>query len=363
MAAVDALMATLASEKAALSADNSNAQAKLDSITAGLIDDLTNSRQQIEAGLGDWQDVQEREDEAARERDQVALITQKNECWKELSWIIRQTHAGYKVGHGQISGGHEHGYSAGPVFGYIKAYAQVADKFKSDFHPHNEPHGFGKEGLDDGYDPYGYGDFGYGYGHAQTQYKEIQEKLRVMDAALVSIVEKNEKRLADSEAALAVTQEVAWTRFSDALDAKWDQLSAAIDAQNAAWEKTVDSRTATVTKALDTAKTTIYAAKEAMVAALDASEKEIRWAITSVYNYDTQDSLNVALTAARAEMDAICEARIESLRKTLDDVRSTWAICVERETDSLAANTAEELQRCETAKTRNTGALDAFKQA
>lgn len=54
MAAVDTLMATLASEKAALTADNANAQAKLDATTAGLIDDLRNSRNGIEAGLGDW---------------------------------------------------------------------------------------------------------------------------------------------------------------------------------------------------------------------------------------------------------------------------------------------------------------------
>lgn len=54
LAAVDTLMATLASEKAALSADNLNAQTKLDATTASLIDDLVNSRQQIEAGLGDW---------------------------------------------------------------------------------------------------------------------------------------------------------------------------------------------------------------------------------------------------------------------------------------------------------------------
>ena len=84
-----------------------------------------------------------------------------------------------------------------------------------------------------------------------------------------------------------MTQEVAWSRFEDALATKWASLSAAIEAQNIAWENTVASRSATVAAALDLAKTTIYTAKEAMVAALDASEKEIRWAITSVYNYDT----------------------------------------------------------------------------
>ena len=289
LAAVDILMATLASEKAALSADNTNAQTKLDATTASLIDDLVNSRQQIEAGLGDWQDVQEEGDEAARDIDQIALITTKNTVWKELSWIIRQTHAGYNYGKGVVSGGHEHGYSAGPVYAYIGSKAQIADEsikgkpFEKDY---VDPF-YDSLGLDDGYDPYGYGDYGYGYGHAQTQFKEIQEKLTTMDEAIKTIFAKNEKRIADSKAALAVTQEVAWSRFEDALATKWASLSAAIEAQNIAWEQTVASRSATVAAALDLAKTTIYTAKEVMVAALDASEKEIRWAITSVYNYDT----------------------------------------------------------------------------
>ena len=184
-----------------------------------------------------------------------------------------------------------------------------------------------------------------------------------MDAALALVVEQNEARIAESQAALAVVQEEAWGRFQQALDTKWDALQAAIDAQNKAWEETTTSRTATMAAALELAKTTIYAAKEAMVASLDESEKEIRWAITSVYNYDTQDALNVALTEARAEMDAICDARIESLRQTLADVRSTWEFCVERESGLLVANTEEELARCEQAKATNTNLLEAFKQA
>lgn len=47
-------MSVLAGEKAALTADNTNAQSKLDATTASLIDDLVNSRQQIETGLQDW---------------------------------------------------------------------------------------------------------------------------------------------------------------------------------------------------------------------------------------------------------------------------------------------------------------------
>ena len=103
----------------------------------------------------------------SRDMDQIALVTTKNNCWKELSWIIRKTHAGYPYGQGG-AGGHEHGLSAGPVYGYINKYAQANGKGRSvPFDPdHQETHGYGAEGKDDGYDPYGYGDFGYGYGYA-----------------------------------------------------------------------------------------------------------------------------------------------------------------------------------------------------
>ena len=41
--------------------------------------------------------------------------------------------------------------------------------------------------------------------------------------------------------------------------------------------------------------------------ALDAEEREIRWAISSIYNYDVQHSLNEALSAARDAMDDTCD--------------------------------------------------------
>lgn len=173
MQAVESLMATLASEKASLSSDNKNAQDSLDAKTAELIAGLVNTRENTEMVLQDWQSARESADMESRDMDQIALVTTKNNCWKELSWIIRKTHSGYPYGQGGNS--HEHGLSAGPVYGYINKYAQRSVPFDPDY---TEPHGYGTEGKDDGYDPYGYGDFGYGYGYAQTQYKEVQEKLK-----------------------------------------------------------------------------------------------------------------------------------------------------------------------------------------
>jgi len=92
-----------------------------------------------------------------------------------MSWIIRQTHIG----------DHDHGYSAGPVYGYIAQYAQVNEPSSVPFdEDYVEPVGYGAEGpSDDNYDPFGYGEHGYGYGYAQKAYKELQEKIKAMEDA------------------------------------------------------------------------------------------------------------------------------------------------------------------------------------
>ena len=61
--------------------------------------------------LSEHQSAQEVADEAQRDIDQVALVTLKNNLWKEMSWLVRQSHSGF--------GGHEHGLSAGPVYGFV----------------------------------------------------------------------------------------------------------------------------------------------------------------------------------------------------------------------------------------------------
>jgi len=81
-----------------------------------------------------------------------------------MSWLVRQSLS--RVG----GGGHEHGLSAGPVYGYIPQFAQTSTEQASSvpFDPdYVEPVGFGAEGPDDGYDPYGIGDQGFGYGYGQ----------------------------------------------------------------------------------------------------------------------------------------------------------------------------------------------------
>ena len=98
--------------------------------------------------------------EAEREADQIAMTTTKNEIWKALSWIVRETLANNQ---------HNHGYRAGPVFGLRSALAQVNDdRSPNPFTLLEKPplQGWGAEGPEDGYDPYGYGDQGFGFGPA-----------------------------------------------------------------------------------------------------------------------------------------------------------------------------------------------------
>ena len=61
-AAVDALNAAVAGEKAALAADNTNAQNSLDAVTAGLIATLVDARESLEAVLEEKQNAQEEAD-------------------------------------------------------------------------------------------------------------------------------------------------------------------------------------------------------------------------------------------------------------------------------------------------------------
>lgn len=95
---------------------------------------------------------------------------------------------------------------------------------------------------------------------------------------------------------------------------------------------------------------------------MDSKEKELRWAITSIYNYETQDRLNKALTKARGEMNDMSGGRMGSLMATLDDVQATWEQCVIKETDAIKVNTEEEAKKCYEANVSNSEILDYFKE-
>jgi hypothetical protein len=129
---------------------------------------------------------------------------------------------------------------------------------------------------------------------------------------------------------------------------------------NAAWAEDVATRTATVTMAIDTARANILQAKLVKLDALDHQEKEIRWSITSVYNYQWQHELTEAMDAARAEADAIWDARTAELLAALDAAAARWAAHVDLEQSFLDANTAEETMRCDDARASQRAFFEAY---
>ena len=156
------------------------------------------------------------------------------------------------------------------------------------------------------------------------------------------IFEQNEARISASRTELEATQAAAWENFQTALDTKNAALVAAIEAQYAAWTVNIEARNDTMASAAAAARQAIADAKATMVKALDSSEKEIRWAITSIYNYDYQDALNRGLDDARAAMDVICDARIDALEAQVVAVEDAWAAGSSSNTASVVANTDAE---------------------
>ena len=101
-------------------------------------------------------------------------------------------------------------------------------------------------------------------------------------------------------------------------------MQANIDTMNAKWAQTKADRTATFFAAVADARARIAEANRVKVAALDAEEKEVRWAITSIWNYDSQHALNEALTAAREARDAECAALNRVLEADLAAMLAAW---------------------------------------
>ena len=352
----------LANEKNALHQDNLTKQSNLNATGDRLLAEIQAERMRLETSLNDWQNAQEASDEASRDVDQIALVSTKNQCWKDLSWIVRQTLSGFN-GTGYGGNGHEHGLSAGPVYGYLSNFAQKSGNggsvsYDSDY---NEIHGFGAEGPEDGYDPYGYGDWGWGYGYAQLQYKQIQAKLDAMVAAQELIVDQNEARIDASQAGLRAVQEEAWEQYSTFVEHRCDEWDAAVDAQNAWWTQNLNDRTDTVNAGIAAAEKAVAEGLAIKLAEFDRMEKEIRWHITSIYNYDVQHELNEGLTQARADQDKICEQRQEDFAAYIVDVRNTWNECKDSETDSLNANTEAADARLTAGKAEDLAAFEAFK--
>jgi len=96
--------ATLASEQAALAADNTNLQEALTAHTTNAIEIITAARESLQASLDEAQDGQEERDEEASDIMKVALVTTKNSLWKDISWLTRKQYAA--GGYGQGRRGH-----------------------------------------------------------------------------------------------------------------------------------------------------------------------------------------------------------------------------------------------------------------
>ena len=346
-------------EMIALMTDNTNAQNLLNAQTADLMAELQATREALEVDLTmDYERITSTA-EAEREADQIAMTTAKNDYWKDLSWIIRSTLASSK---------HNHGYRAGPVFGYRSELAQVsADGDSRSPNPFTllekpELQGWGAEGPEDGYNPYGYGDWGWGFGPSQTQYKEVSERLAAMEATWAATEASHAARMERSRKEMEAEWAQAWADLEDKMAEKWARMTVNIDTMNAAWAETLAARTATVKKAVEDARKAIAAANDVKVAALDAEEKEIRWAITSIWNYDRQHALNEALTAARDAADAECARMNAVFKADLDKVLADWAAFTIVQQADLDANTAAAVQACEDSKALESRLLDEFKQ-
>ena len=336
--AVEGAQTILADQMVALMADNTTAQNLMNAQTASLIADLVARREYLEFDLSeDYQRITSRA-EAEREADQIAMTTTKNDLWKALSWIIRSTLA---------NGRHHHGYRSGAVITFNPAFAQVSDDNPVNYLEKRPTQGWGAEGFEDGYDPYGFGDQGWGFGPSQTQYKEVQERLAEMEATWAATEASHVARMAAARAEMESEWDQAWADLTVKMEEKWAAMTANITAQDAKWAETLKTRTAIVYQGVADARAAIAAAYDAKVAALDAEEKEIRWAITSVWNYDRQHALNEALTEARRVADETCAGYRAVFEADLEQVLADWKAFVVVQQADLDANTAAAVAACE----------------
>ena len=341
-------------EQAALAVDNQNAQNLLNAQTADLIETLVAVRESLELRSSVETEAIMDEVERVRELDMIEMTSEQNRIWKNLSWIVRETLANSK---------HNHGYRAGPVFGYKSEFAQVSDDNPFQFLEKPEKHGWGAEGPEDGYDPYGYGDWGWGFGKSQTQYKDVSEQLADMEAVWARMEAQRAARMAQARADFDVVQATALAEFNEAVAVKQAAMELNVENMNTAWAFTLKTRTETVYQALADARAKIAEANRVKIEALDAEEKEVRWAITSIWNYDTQNALNEALTAARAERDAECAALNAALEVELVRIEDEWNAWKVQEQASLDANRVAAVATCNQAQEDNIRLFAEFQAA
>jgi hypothetical protein len=235
LAAIATMNGVVSNQSNMLDVSGSNLAASLDNLTANLIGNITNVRENMEAELAAEQDAQEMNDEAQRELDQVGLVSTKNELWKDLSWIMRTA--------------------------------------------------YGSHALDEPVRPHGYAQVKpNGYDSKQALWDDIKSKLDAMVDAQASTIQANEDRIGASEEALGVALDDAVAAYDLVLADKRAAFDAAVVEQNNTWDQLVADKSMIVDDAMKAAGAAIDAANVVKNEALDHIEKEIRWGISSVFN-------------------------------------------------------------------------------
>ena len=127
-------------------------------------------------------------------------------------------------------------------------------------------------------------------------------------------------------------------------------MTKAIEEVNSTWEYKSSARTATVLRAIEEAKEVISNAETTKLEALDAEEKEIRWAISSIYNMGVQNELNTALTYAREDANKECKRLTETAYEALEEIEKSWTSHVIQLSISLSETAREAEAKCEVTK-------------
>jgi hypothetical protein len=165
-----------------------------------------------------------------------------------------------------------------------------------------------------------------------------------------------------SRAQLEADLDAACDRYqNDYIQPKEDAFNAYVAAQTAAWNNTVADKTAIVMGAINDAEDFIANASAQKRADLAKRAKEIKWAISSIFEYRWKEKLSDKLDAAVAAMNAICDAREAMFAERVQDARDAWNASVDAETDALNDATAAKDQACDDAQAAQTAAFDQYK--
>lgn len=161
--------------------------------------------------------------------------------------------------------------------------------------------------------------------------------------------------IAESLAVLQQSLADATVKYdTDYIQVKEANFNAFVAAQNETWAQIVADRTATVMGAINDAEAFIAEQSAAKREALAARAKEIKWAISSVYEALWKKKLEALLEEAVAAMNATCDQREAMFAERIQAARDAWNASVETESASLAAHTAVKDAECDDAQAEQT---------